>query len=329
MKHAAWFSIVLLLGCTGSTGDGPGGDDDIASADGGAGSGADADVPAANVIRLQIDRFTAPPGRERQVCKQYNLPVTEAVDVVSLRSSMSGLSHHFNVYKKLGSGASDPIAPSQGDVHDCAPASGQLEGSEAYLFGASSPTSSIDLPPGVAFHLEPGQVITLEHHVINAGEAEIDADAYIDLVVADPDDTIEHYADVMWMGNWAFYNPPGQESSATERCVIDYDIEVLRLSSHFHATGTHFSIEHWKPGGQTTHLYDSYDWAHPVAQWHDPPIHIAAGEGIEWTCTWFNSTSQAIIPGEESTDEMCIAFGLGYPKNSLSAEPINCNPPWF
>lgn len=322
--------VVACSGDVGDVGDDDDDDDDNVVTDGGPSLGdPDADVPASNVIRLEIDSYDVRPGTERQVCKLYNLPVAEAVDVIALRSSMAGTSHHFNVYKALGDSRLDPIASGDGVVHDCSPAAGQLQGTEAFFYGAALPEGSLDLPPGIAFHLEAGQVIILEHHSINVSDSEIQGKAYIDLVLAPPDATIEHYADVMWLGNWFFAIPPGQETTATERCTIDYDIEVMRLSSHYHSTGTHFSIEHWKPPGSTEHRYDSYDWEHPEAVWFDIPMSIKAGEGIEWSCTWFNTRGATIYPGETSTDEMCIAFGLGYPKNTLSAEPISCNPPWF
>jgi hypothetical protein len=324
------FAIVTVA-CSQDLG-GPGG-----GGGGGAGGGPDSGastpaVDAANptgvAVRLAIEPFTVPAGTERQVCKRVNLPVDQPTDFVRLRSTMVGTSHHFNVYKAIGDGATDPVPAGETIVHDCPPASDQLGGSAAYIFGASSTEKIFDTPESVAFHFEPGQVLILEHHVINATSAVIEGEASFELVAAAPDADIQHHADVMWLGNWYFYIPPGQESSATEMCKVDYDVEIFGLWSHFHEMGVHFSIEHWTPSG-TTHIYESSDWAHPVFKQFAPAYTLRAGEGIEWTCTWFNTRPNAIIPGQNSTDEMCIAFGVGYPKNSLSAPPISCNPPWF
>jgi len=57
--------------------------------------------------------------------------------------------------------------------------------------------------------------------------------------------------------------------------------------------GSHFSIEQWSNSG-TQHVYDSADWAHPLYQEESPPLLIQAGEGLEWTCTWNNTT---VVPG--------------------------------
>ena len=56
-----------------------------------------------------------------------------------------------------------------------------------------------------------------------------------------------------------------------------------------------------------------------------PTLALAQGEGLEWTCTWTNTTSSAVGPGKDSTDEMCITFAAAYPKDTLSGDPIMCN----
>ena len=292
--------------------------------------GADATLPGApdaalppidGVYRFVIEPFDVPAGSERQVCKYVALPDGAAVDVVSLHSTMTGTSHHFNAYKLLGDGATAPIRDGEGVVHDCQPASGQLEGTQAYIFGAGLPERSYALPAGVSFHLPAKQLLLLEQHVINASDAVIQGGVMFDLsATATP---IEHHAEIGWFANWGFYIQPGTQSFTTE-CDLPYNIELFGLTSHTHSLGIQFDIEH-VVGGAGEEIYSSNDWQHPMFGAYAPTRQLDRGDALRWTCTWDNTTSDIVLPGKESTDEMCITFAYYYPRDTLDATPINCN----
>jgi hypothetical protein len=280
-------------------------------------------VPVGETLTLTLEPFDVQPGTERQVCKYFNLPSDVAFDVVRFRSEMLGTSHHLNVYKLL-SDVDAPVTASQAEIHDCQPGSEQLSGDAAYIFGSATPERTVEMPPGVAFHLAPQQRLILEQHVINATPDVIQGGVTFEIAKPAADAVIEHHADVVWFADWNFAIPPNQETSETSHCTVPYDVEVFGLMSHTHALGAHFSIAKWS-GGATEHLYDSEDWAHPVYQAHDPPFALSAGEGLSWTCTWNNTTDQTVFPGKNSTDEMCMTFAYAYPREGLSGAPIQCN----
>jgi len=307
--------------------DGPGGSPSGGAAAGGAGAGAGSSeggfAPVGETITLSIDTFDVPAGTERQVCKYFNLPADVPFDVVRFHSEMAGTSHHLNVYKLL-SDPTDTVSAADAAVHDCQPGSEQLAGDAAYIFGSATPERTVDMPAGVAFHLLPQQRIILEQHVINATNEVIQGGVSFEMSRPLEAGSIEHHADVIWFANWAFYIPPNQETDATNHCTVPYDVKVFGLMSHTHALGSHFSIEKWSADG-TEHLYDNEDWAHPLYQEHDPHMLISAGEGLQWTCTWNNTSGNAVLPGKESTDEMCMTFAYAYPAEGRSADPIQCN----
>ena len=330
-------ALALVAGCGGEPSEASGSEGAGAGATSGAGassSGTGASTgeggsggfvnPAGESVTLTLEPFDVQSGTERQVCKTVNLPIDAPIDVVRLKSTMQGTSHHFNVYKALGSDPAAPVSEGESTVHDCAPAAEQLNGEAAYIFGAAVPERTMETPAGVAFHLEPGHRIILEQHVINAGGEVIQGGAEIELLAAAPELTIEHHADIIWFATWGFYLPPNEETSATDHCTVPYDVEVFGLSSHTHKLGSHFSIEKWTSGG-TEHLYDNTDWSHPLYMEFDPTLSLATGEGLEWTCTWTNTTGGLVTPGKNSTDEMCMTFAAAYPKATLSADPIQCN----
>jgi hypothetical protein len=287
------------------------------------GDGGGSSVPTGQSLKLEIEAFDVQPGTERQVCKIINLPADKPFDVVRFQSKMVGVSHHFNVYKAL-TNPTEPATESERAVHDCEPGSDQLNGDAAYIFGSATPERAVDMPPAVAFHLEPGQRIILEQHVINTSPSVIQGGVSFEIWGPESKAQIEHHADVMWFANWAFFIQPNQETSFTKHCTVPYGVEVFGLMSHTHGLGTHFSIETWKDG-VTDHLYDSTDWKHPIYQQHNPPFSLAAGEGLEWTCTWTNPTPNIVGPGKNSTDEMCMTFAYAYPTEGMAGDPIQCN----
>src|SRR5204863_1362573 len=131
-----------------------------------------------------------------------------------------------------------------------------------------------------------------------------------------------------WFANWAIYLPASPtEQSITEHCTVPYDVQVFGLMSHTHHLGTHFAIDKWV-NGTSDHLYDSSDWAHPLYKQFSPLFSLGAGEGLEWTCTYLNSTTGLVTAGQNSTDEMCMTFAYVYPTATLDATPIQCNKPF-
>jgi hypothetical protein len=303
------------VGGSGSTG--AGGSGTTSSGSGGS------PLPVGETLTLTLEPFDVQPGTERQVCKIVNLPVDVPFDTVRFHSTMTGTSHHFNAYKAL-TNVTAPVSAAESEVHDCPPASEQLSGDAAYIFGAAAPERVVDMPAGVAFHLVPQQRIILEQHVINVTGEVIQGGVSFELASPAEGTTIDHHADVIWFANWIFALNPNTTTDATKHCAVPYDVEVFGLMSHTHKLGSHFSIEKWTSGG-TEHLYDSEDWAHPLYAQYDPTVSLATGEGLQWTCTWNNTTSDWVGPGKNSTDEMCMTFAYAYPKDGLSGDPIQCN----
>jgi hypothetical protein len=259
-------------------------------------------------------------GTERQVCKIVNLPSNTNFDVVKFHSTMGTNSHHFNVYKVLNN--TSPVSAAEATVHDCAPASEQLSGNAAYIFGSAVAERAVETPAGVAFRLAPNQQIILEQHIINATEQTTMGGASFDMTAATS--SISHFADIVWMGYWAIALPAGQVTSDTGSCNMPYNITVFGLNSHTHSLGVDFKIA----GSDGTMLYDNTDWSHPFYKTFDPPFQVAAGHGFSWTCTWNNTTNHTVTAGRNSTDEMCIAFAYAYPTDTTSANPIQCNDPF-
>jgi len=274
-------------------------------------------------LSYAIEPITVQPGEERQMCRTINIPTDAPFDIVRFDSTMIGLSHHFNLYKVSDGSAFNPVTPDEAAVHDCAPAAEQLRGDAAYIFGSASDWV-METPPGVAFHLLPGQRLILEYHAINYTLDPIEASLEVNLTGPAPDAVIEHHADIIWFASWGFFLPPGKETSDTAKCAIPYDVEIFGLMGHFHELGTNFVVEALHDG-TPTEVYQDDDWQHPLYQAFAPTLSLAAGDPIRWTCTWNNTRDGLVMPDKGSQDEMCKFFAAAYPKNTLSADPIQCN----
>jgi hypothetical protein len=279
--------------------------------------------PLGPSVKFAIESITVEPGEERQVCKTVQVP-GGGLEVVRFHSKMQGLSHHFNLYKVIDGTRFDVPSPEDARTHDCAPAAEQLRGDAAYIFGAATSERIMDTPPNVAFRLEPGQRLILEFHAINYTLDPIEADVEVELVTAGEGASIEHHADIMWLANWGFFLPPGAETSDEATCAMPYDVEIFGVMSHFHELGTLFEIRATQDG-ETTKIYEDDDWAHPKYEAFTPPLSLSAGDELSWTCTWFNSRDEIVVPAKSSKDEMCMVFAAAYPKVGLSAEPFQCN----
>jgi hypothetical protein len=127
------------------------------------------------------------------------------------------------------------VSPADAVVHDCPPASEQLSGDAAYIFGSATPERTVDLPTGVAFHLAPQQRLILEQHVINATPDVIQGGVTFEISKPAADVPIEHHADIIWFADWSFAIPPNQETVETSHCTVPYDVNVFGLMSYAHS----------------------------------------------------------------------------------------------
>ena len=52
-------------------------------------------------------------------------------------------------------------------------------------------------------------------------------------------------------------------------------------------------------------FYTNDDWHDPKIEQYTPALTVPAGQGFEFSCTWFNDTDETLHYGLLSTDEMC------------------------
>ena len=260
-------------------------------------------------------------GQEVERCKLFVAP-PEGLLVQREEVRFSPGSHHVVLYKtsytEIPATTRRGVAVNGAEVHDCsdgAPAdwdvTGIVGGSQSFegdsFLGA--------LPAGVALRVEPGTVLVMNTHYLNASAEELDADARINLFTMPPEE-MEVEAGMMFHYNGFIRVPANGSASARMRCPVEQDISIVRVQSHMHRRGVGFAA-HRVSGqdGGMEEIYTSADWENVPAEEFTPPLAIKAGDALDFRCDYVNTESRDVAQGLKTSDEMCMLIGPYYPKD--------------
>jgi hypothetical protein len=272
-------------------------------ADGGTG---DSDV--AYSVTLVSDVFTVPAGKEVYKCQDFANPFHgQQVDVIKHASHMAKGSHHVLLFFKTG--ATDDA------VSDCS-------GLEAYPFQyvAQSPDFSMTYPPGVGATIPTSIGFRMNMHYLNTGSTAIQAQDQITMSVAKSGIVTQHAGTIFYQQASIMIPATGQPYTSTTTCNVPQDINLLSADSHMHQRATQFLAT---AAGQT--LYQTNEWSDPTLSVYSPPIHLASGTPLTWSCTYLNETGSPLTFGESAqTNVMCIYQGTFYPVADVTNPVLNC-----
>jgi hypothetical protein len=207
-------------------------------------------------------------------------------------------SHHFLLYETPYT--SIPTKMENGEAIDT---SGVFDCSQGATFGFqvtkliggsqnADGDAFLNFPSDVAMRVEPGRVLLMNAHYINATP-----------------------------GILFWYNPfikVGAKSTARAhmKCMIHADITLMNVQSHMHARGTGYAAA--LPEGEP--FYTNAEWEGVPVKRFDPGMKIAAGTWIDYYCDYNNAAANDVYQGPRSTDEMCMLIGSYYP-----ASPVTSN----
>ncbi len=184
----------------------------------------------------------------------------------------------------------------------------------APLYASQDPTFSGEFPPGVGAQLLPNLLVLQELHFINTRDVPVEVSGEINIVAAAPGTELI-YANGLFGSIDDIALEPQTEVVLRQKCTVPVDMDVFVLGSHFHSRGTRFEINLLDEAGEPGELvYESTDWQSPPLDiMPTDPIHIPAGSGFSYACTFKNDTDDWIYAGESSTEEMCMMVGIYYP----------------
>ena len=244
----------------------------------------------------------APAHSEVWLCDVYDLPTTDYAAVHSVQWLQNPYTHHMTL-STLGLTGGD-LAPGSYDCNDLYGDSSLMQEQIMFFGNQGSGEGTMTLPEGVAANLPPALQIIHEVHYVNTTAEDEPLYSILNGWTI-PQDEME---EMIWGGSVRDENieiPPQSTHTEWSRCVFNEDVDVIFVASHMHARGKEFTIAPFDGTNVGEVFFTNKDWQDPMITQLDPPVHMPAGTGYEWTCTWENTGDEAVTYGLTADDEMC------------------------
>ena len=173
------------------------------------------------------------------------------------------------------------------------------------------------LPQGVGIKLPKGADVVLQVHYHRSGKEEVDRSK---IGVYFCDAPVDKELHVLPLAQLALNIPPGEKNyEAKVSFPVPLDVTVLHVVPHMHLLGRDMTVTTTLPDGTTKKLVNVPDWDFnwQTTYAFKDPVKIPAGSKVSLVAHYDNSTDNPRNPnnpprltkwGEETTDEMCIAF---------------------
>jgi hypothetical protein len=251
---------------------------------------------------LKMTPFPVDAGAEVYMCQTFANPFGGAdAEVVKIQSNLSPGSHHMLLLFQDNA--------TNGTLTPC---SGLTFGPMAYE--TQAPQAEVTFPQGIAELIKSTQGFHVIAHYLNATNSPIMANVQVTMYKAQPG-TITQHAGVFFLNNIGGLTlpfggiPPMTTKTISASYTTSIPMNLLYGAGHMHSRTQSLVATN---GG--TKLYESDSWDQSPLQSWSPPIQLAAGAQIGWSCTVKNDTANWLTFGESAkTNEMCIFTGAYFP----------------
>lgn len=261
---------------------------------------------------LSFPTLTIQPGVENTQCVVLRLGNAEKIHVGQIHNVLGDASHHMIIYR-----VNDTVE--QPTPFDCDPFVETLDPTKgAPLMITQKRDELLDLPSGVAYTLDPHQMVRIELHYINATAAPVQLTATTTMSTAP---SYHQEANFLFIGDPDIKIAP--HSTFTLGPIfypLDQDIfgdaKFFALTGHEHQFGTNVAVQaaaNADDPGNTVYDVPNWQWSEPATVFHDPPFSIPTGGGFKFTCDWNNTSDKTVKFGESANNEMCFFWAYYYP----------------
>lgn len=332
-------SIALTLVAAGALGC-----DDAPSPEGAGGSGGTTppvdvtlEAPAAGEgFQLQTETFPVAAGEEVQNCYFLRVPGEvggPSVFVNRIHMRQNPGTHHGNVFRVksvVGLGTEADVAAGKVENGECWKGPNWADWPVVINSQESSVGEDVDwtLPAGVAHRFEPGELLMVQSHYVNATTQASPGNGKLLInfhTQAEAD--VEHELGTLFTTNQNIRVCPGDsgvEFSQFCNFARGQAVHVVAANGHFHSRGTNFTISPYDSvtGEAGPQFYESTRWDDPPMS-TDLDVTIPVDGGVSWTCTYAAPESACGNPddsccfgfgGKVETTEHCNIFVYYYPK---------------
>lgn len=261
------------------------------------------------------------PGREIERCQMFVVP-PEGLNIVGQKIRFTPGSHHVTVYKteytEMPAETERGVALDPSVVHDCNDGptadwkvSGVIGGTQ--MSGGDDPMASA--PEGVAMKIEPGSVLLMNVHYINASSDPLEADVRANLYTIPPEQ-VKAEAGMLFYYNLHILVPASGRATARMRCPVQKGIQIISLQSHMHRRGVGFVADLTDGAGEKLEqIYTSSSWEDVPIHPFDPPLPVKAGQALDYRCHYENREPRDVAQGLTTKDEMCMLIGPYFPRD--------------
>jgi hypothetical protein len=281
----------------------------------GCSSAGPAPASASTSITFDLSTTVTTAQPERYVCEFVQMPAgSDPIYVDGGSFLASAGTHHFLLFRT--SLAAPPSTP--GQEVDCFEGEGVMQYERGFVTGGQTLSDEAHFTPGLALAFQPGDVLLVQWHLLDATDHDLDASLHINL------DTVDASTVTTRVGTLRYYDPyiyvpANAPATAHMRCHLHHDITLLLAAPHMHALGVGFRAYLDLPGAPlaSTPFYTTDTWSGP------PPwtgvLAAPAGSDIRYECDYRNGGDTPVVQGlSETTNEMCMLSAFYVPETDGS-----------
>jgi hypothetical protein len=113
---------------------------------------------------------------------------------------------------------------------------------------------------------------------------------------------------------------PMHEEVSSTSCALGSDLHLYSVWPHMHLVGKEITLALARSDGETASLLDVVPWDFQRQRTYLLGTDAAPGDAIQLGCVWDNPTTEYVLPGPRTTDEMCNAAFIAWPAESAHCE---------
>jgi hypothetical protein len=204
------------------------------------------------------------------------------------------------------------------EPYDCQPFADTLSAKKgAPLMITQKHDEVLTLGDGLAFVLDPEQMIRLEVHYINTTDEDAEIEGHTTFTPLS-DSEFKNAVGFLFAGSFDISLPPGeakQVAAFIEAPLELYEKQFIGFTGHTHRLGTDIRVEMGERKGEMASVYDveDFSWHEPPTVHLDPPMTLPSDGRFHIACDYQNDSEKQVGFGESANDEMCFFWGYYYP----------------
>jgi hypothetical protein len=186
------------------------------------------------------------------------------------------------------------------------------------LVGAQTHPVDWTLPEAVTIPLQPHEQLLVQVHWLNTTP---DPQEYQIHINFDPVSHSDQHLGVVFGVNKDVVMPPFTSKTAEMWCPLPGQ-NLLAIMGHYHARGTHYTVRQERQDETNGPvIYSALGEQTLEFQVSDPALPVAAGDGLDFRCDYFNNNDFTITWGPNTaTQEHCNLAAYYYPASGDGSE---------